>query len=160
MNSRIPFALITLSMLAACGSDKATAPAETMSATINGASARPTPTTTGATGKANFTISANGDTVNYTVTVAGLSAAPSGVHIHGPATVDVSSGVVENLGFNANVQTGTISSGSFNRNSANFATATVKFDSLLTLMRNGHAYVNIHSTAYAAGEIRGQLSKP
>lgn len=32
-------------------------------------------------------------------------------------------------------------------------------DSLLVLMRNGHAYVNVHTVAQPAGEIRGQVVK-
>src|SRR6266566_3943059 len=32
-------------------------------------------------------------------------------------------------------------------------------DSLLVLMRNGHAYVNVHTVAHPAGEIRGQVVK-
>jgi hypothetical protein len=163
MVMRIPFAIIGLTLLAACGSDKSatTAPAETFSAALNGANERPTATTTGATGTSAFVVSANGDTVRYTVTISGLSAAPSGLHIHGPATKDQTAGVIENLGFTAGVQSGTISTGSFNRNSSNFATAAVKYDSLLYLMRHGLAYVNVHSTGtYAAGEIRGQVASP
>jgi len=33
----------------------------------------------------------------------------------------------------------------------------VKYDSLLVLLRNGQAYVNVHTTANPGGEIRGQL---
>jgi hypothetical protein len=32
-------------------------------------------------------------------------------------------------------------------------------DSLLVLMRTGNAYVNVHTSAYPSGELRGQISK-
>ena len=35
----------------------------------------------------------------------------------------------------------------------------VALDSLLVLMRNGHAYVNVHTVAHPGGEIRGQVVK-
>jgi len=33
----------------------------------------------------------------------------------------------------------------------------VAFNDLLNEMRNGNAYVNVHTTTFPAGEIRGQL---
>ena len=39
------------------------------------------------------------------------------------------------------------------------APAGMTMDSLLVLLRNGHAYVNVHTPAHPAGEIRGQLVK-
>lgn len=37
------------------------------------------------------------------------------------------------------------------------ATPAARFDSLLTLMRNGNAYVNVHNKANPTGHIRGQI---
>ena len=37
------------------------------------------------------------------------------------------------------------------------ATATFTFADLVTALRSGNAYVNIHSPTYPAGEIRGQI---
>ena len=34
----------------------------------------------------------------------------------------------------------------------------IPFDSLVVLMRNGNAYVNLHTTAFPGGEIRGQIT--
>ncbi len=34
----------------------------------------------------------------------------------------------------------------------------ISFDDLLSAMRNGNAYVNVHTKVYPAGEIRGQVS--
>jgi hypothetical protein len=36
----------------------------------------------------------------------------------------------------------------------------VTLDSLMVLIRTGNAYVNVHSTTYPAGEIRGQTGNP
>jgi hypothetical protein len=35
----------------------------------------------------------------------------------------------------------------------------ISMDSLLVLLRNGNAYVNVHTSAYPAGELRGQIVK-
>jgi hypothetical protein len=36
----------------------------------------------------------------------------------------------------------------------------VSGDSLKVLLNNGNAYVNVHTAAHGAGEIRGQVAKP
>jgi hypothetical protein len=33
----------------------------------------------------------------------------------------------------------------------------ITYDQLLTEMRNGNAYANVHTTAFGGGEIRGQI---
>jgi hypothetical protein len=35
----------------------------------------------------------------------------------------------------------------------------IGFGDLLTAIRNGTAYVNVHTTQFPGGEIRGQLSR-
>src|SRR5207244_13444336 len=35
---------------------------------------------------------------------------------------------------------------------------TMTYDDLLTFMRNGNTYVNVHTTRFGAGELRGQVS--
>lgn len=47
--------------------------------------------------------------------------------------------------------------GSFQINKGSRATAAVNFDSLLTLMRTGGVYVNVHNRLYPAGVMRGQV---
>ena len=127
---------------------------EEFTATLTGASERPTPIVTTATGSADFTFS--GDTLYFTIVVDSLSSAATAAHIHGPAGVDDTAPPI--LGFTLNdtsLTSGTLASG--------FATAptepSVSMDSLMALMRNGNAYVNVHTATNPDGEIRGQVSK-
>jgi hypothetical protein len=146
-------------VLAACEEDEGPE-AETFEATLSGAAERPNPVTTTATGAATFTVGSG--TVDFTVTGANLTGVRLG-HIHGPATVDQAAGVIVTLlvpvaapGFN--VANGPVTAGTFPSTSFTLATG-VTMDSVLTLMRNGLAYVNIHTVANGGGEIRGQIRR-
>ena len=61
--------------------------------------------------------------------------------------------------FNTQTPTGSLSgvlaNGTFS--TTNIQLPGVSFDSLLTLMRLGRTYVNVHTTANPDGEIRGQI---
>mgnify|MGYP006149350299 CR=1 FL=1 len=52
--------------------------------------------------------------------------------------------------------TKSLSSGSVDQTDM-IASAGVSYDSMLSLIRNGNAYVNIHTVARPAGEVRGQI---
>ena len=52
-------------------------------------------------------------------------------------------------------QSGVLAAGSFT--ATNIELPGVSFDSLLSLMRRGRTYVNVHTSANQAGEIRGQI---
>lgn len=124
-------------------------------AILNGANERPTAVTTTGAGAAAFIV--NGPTVSYTVTFSRLTSPPSGAHIHGPGNATQAVGVLVDFPtagqtLNNGVLTGTFNVGSI-RNG-------LTLDSLLVLMRNGNAYVNVHTTQFPGGEIRGQLSVP
>jgi hypothetical protein len=49
---------------------------------------------------------------------------------------------------------GALATGSFTATDGN----QITMDSLLLLMRNGNAYVNVHTTENPNGEIRGKVS--
>lgn len=123
-------------------------------ATMDGLSERPVTVNTGATGSADFTLKADG-TIAYTITVTGLSSNPTAAHIHGPADMNAAAGPL--LPFNglAQTMTGTIASGVIDA----AMVQGVGIDSLKALMRNGMAYVNVHTATNKDGEIRGQIVK-
>lgn len=144
-------------LAAACSDDNTGPETEGFKATLSGASERPNPVVTTATGNATFTV--HGSTVDFTITAANLTGATA-AHIHGPATTSQSVGVLVTLFAAAspgvNVANGTLNSGTFPSASYTLA-AGITVDSVLTLLRNGNAYVNVHTVANPAGHIRGQV---
>lgn len=128
---------------------------ETFTATLSGANESPA-VDTEATGEADFTV--DGQTVDFTIDVEDITAATA-AHIHGPAAAGTNAGVLVTLFAGnppVNVDDGTLVTGTFP--SAQFTIkAGVSVDSVLTLMRNGMAYVNVHTSANPSGEIRGQV---
>lgn len=144
----------------ACGDEVTGIPAgvEIFTATLNGANEIPalvSPTT--ATGEATITVL--GNLVSWKVDVTNLTNLTIG-HIHyGPA--DSALGVMVNLSPTAGSYTTTTTVG---------LGSLVVDDTVLVHMRNGKAYVNLHTSDgvadavgpagdYPGGEIRGQLRK-
>ena len=121
-------------------------------ATMNGANEFPAKTVAG-TGSA--TIVKTATTFNYTINYTGLTGNLMGAHIHGPAAPGVNAGILVPFTVAAGgvPATGTLT-GTFSATS----NAAVSLDSLEVLMKNGNAYVNLHTAANVGGEIRGQLS--
>jgi hypothetical protein len=129
---------------------------ERFSAVMDGLSERPTTLNTGATGGADFTITPSG-AVNYTITVNGLSSSPTGAHIHGPADANATAGPIVAFDSLPQATTGTLASGTIS--AAQMQGNGISIDSLKSLLRNGMAYVNIHTANHKDGEIRGQIMK-
>jgi hypothetical protein len=142
--------------LAACGGSSG--PATHFTAALSGANEVPAKTTS-ATGTADYTV--NGTTVNYTISFTGLSSNATVAHIHAGAA-----GVNGTTPINFTAQLPKATSGSF---TGSFTAADVQagtggavtvtagsLDSLLTAMRAGNTYTNIHSQTNGSGEIRGQ----
>ena len=94
------------------------------------------------TGTATLTVH-DGLLLDYMVTYSGLSGTVNNQHIHGPAAPGVSAGVL--VGFNAPV--GGVISG------ANVPITQLTLDRMIA----GLTYVNIHTTTFGGGEIRGQI---
>ena len=109
-------------------------------ATLNGTSETPSNTST-ATGTANFTYNKTTYILSGTVTFTGIT--PTGAHIHKGA-VGVAGSVIFPLG-----------SAPFT-SPISFTSVALDATQRADLMANSY-YVNIHSTAFPAGEIRGQL---
>ena len=156
--------------VAACDDDDDPAGLEDLegfTATLSGESEVPANAST-ATGEAELTLV--GPTLLYRVDVAGLSN-PVAAHIHGPAATDQNTGVVVGLCGTAGTPacaTGAPYTGVLVAGTATGVTG-MSFDSLLVLLRNGNAYVNVHTNDgagatntgpgdLAAGEIRGQVT--
>jgi len=160
MPERLVRGLIWTALLAllSCDADNFLAVNQRFSATLSGASTRPTPVTTTATGTASFEYVSDLRTLFYRIDVASIDSVFL-AHIHAPADTGGTAGVVLNLflgptkglGF-----TGTLAQGVGGDLGA---PAGMTLDSLLVLLGNGHAYVNVHTRAHPAGEIRGQVVK-
>ena len=79
-------------------------------------------------------------------------------HIHGPAAAGANANIIFNLYLpirppETGTLTGFVGSGTL----TNASNPSVSLDSLRVLFNNGMAYVNVHTTANLAGEIRDQI---
>src|SRR5215210_3907225 len=154
-----------LPLVAACDDNGPSNPATSFTATLSGANEVP-PVTTTATGTATFSVS--GQELTYTVNVTALQNAVV-AHIH-IAPAGENGPVRLNLCGTGDPQppctsgTGVLATGT---NRTTVGTPAITFDSLLSAMRTGGAYVNAHTSATGCtpgapgcnpgGEIRGQI---
>lgn len=155
-----------LPAVSACSDDNNPAsPATSFTASLSGANEVP-PVTTPATGTATLTIS--GQQIQYTVNVTGITNAVV-AHIHiaptgqnGPVRLNLC-GTGDPLPA-CTSGTGVLATGT---NGTTVGTPAITFDSLVSAMRTGGAYVNVHTSSEgctagepgcnAGGEIRGQV---
>jgi hypothetical protein len=158
-------ALAATAVISACGSDKPTGPTVTTFnaalASTNERNADGTPKTINstATGTAVFTLT--GNTMAFTITVANLTGAATASHIH-VGNANQNGAVVVPFAITTGVSSGTLVTGSFDITTnpvsgTGLGTATISGDSLMKLINTGNAYVNVHTVANGAGEMRGQL---
>jgi hypothetical protein len=104
------------------------------------------PNTSPGTGFANFTVHPD-MSLTYTVSYQNLLAGPTASHIHGIAGVGTNAGVMIGLtGLPATT------SGTFSGTYVGPVTAAQ-----LNTMLSGYSYINIHTSLYPGGEIRGQI---
>src|SRR5574341_191645 len=139
-----------LALGVACNDDSTGIPSgvEVYTAQPNGANDAPTLVTTTATGHAVVTVL--GNLVSWKVDVDTAIDSVTAGHIHRWAADSVAGNVRVNFNLTLGGPdfSGTLTTGS----------ATVA-DSILTIMREGRAYVNIHTQLNPGGEIRGTLVK-
>ncbi len=153
-------AAVALVSLAACGDDEVTPPApERYIVSLTGLAERPNPVTTTSTGSAVVTVFPSADSIEWQVNVAGMDSITAG-HFHaadvnnaGPVMYFVFSGPTTGRGV-----TGLLNSGMVRRTGSTFSGAFT-YDSLLTRIRAGTTYLNVHTRRNGGGEIRGQVSK-
>ncbi len=122
----------------------ATAQAEIFTAYLNGAQEAPTPVATTATGYARIVLNEGAGTIQFTVVFTGLAGTQNNCHIHAPAAIGAATGVAINFG----VVGGT---------SGTITGSAVITPTQISQLRAHLGYVNVHSTAFPGGEIRGQL---
>jgi hypothetical protein len=147
-SSLVPAALFA-SALALTACNDATEGQTLFRATLSGANETPA-RATAATGSAGFTI--DGDRVLYAieahqitnVLLAHIHSGAAGVN--GPVRVDLFLGPVKEA------VNGRLVEGSFTAADVRGVT----YETLIEQMRTGAAYVNVHTTQYPSGEIRGQ----
>ncbi len=158
--------VLALSLAVACESGGSSGPgAQTFTATLNGANERPTAVTTPALGTANFTLSADENTLTWSVVTTGANNVTA-AHIH-VGGAQVAGPVAFGLFAGPTANNPTIS-GSITR-AAYASPLGISFNALISLMRSGDTYVNVHSDNgvaptntgpgdFPAGEIRGQIA--
>jgi CHRD domain-containing protein len=148
---------VLLTAVAACSDDDGGTGTDTeFEAQMSGADEVPAVNTI-ATGSA--TISIQGAQIVYQVDVQGIeNVLFSHIHIapegeNGPVRLNLC-GTDDTPGCST-IDTGTLVSDS---NGVTTGTPAITFDSLVSAIRAGNAYVNVHTTANPGGEIRGQIT--
>ena len=146
--------VVLMSLVAVIGLVATSALAQSFTATLNGSQEVPangspgigamTGTLSGGPGAWTFIYSGS-----FSGLTAPVNAQPSGGHIHN-APVGINGGVVHPL---VNLDTG-VTAGNF---SGTWNTASGLTDTLVGEMLAGRLYVNIHTSAFSGGEIRGQI---
>jgi hypothetical protein len=117
--------------------------AETFTAYLSSAQEVPTNASTG-TGFARIVVNESTGALTFTVVFNGLSSNQTASHIHAASAIGVNSGVAINFGAVGGTA-GTISG------------STTITPTQLAQLRAHMGYVNVHSTNFGGGEIRGQL---
>lgn len=121
----------------------AAARAEIFTAYLSGAQEVP-PAATSATGYARIFVNESTGQLTFTVVFNGLSSNQTASHIHAPGAIGVNAGVIINFGAVGGTS-GTISG------------STTITPTQLSQLRQHLGYVNVHSSNFPGGEIRGQL---
>jgi hypothetical protein len=122
--------------------------------------------TSSATGTATLTLDDDNDLEVRVVVNGNLGSAVTMAHIHGPATTSATAGII--LDFvpsmsgviTAGARTGTLVNTTYDLDGLGTSgVLKISRDSLVKLLNNGNAYVNVHSVTYGSGELRGQIVK-
>ncbi len=120
----------------------ASATTHTFSVSLDGSQEVP-PTGSPAFGSATVFLDTVANTMTVDLTFSGLVATQTAAHLHGPAAQGQNAGVL--VGFPIGNLVGQV-----------FPIT----DTIEGHMLSGLTYINVHSTTFPAGEIRGQLQQP
>ena len=146
--------------VAACAGGSRSGP-ETFQAKLDSASEVPAPSVGSATPSGTATFTNSGTSIAYKVTVTGLSGPATAAHIH-TGVVGVSGPVVVPLALTAGPDGTAAGEGSIDEaaiKGKNADGSPMTLNDLLTAMRAGGTYVNVHTASNKPGEIRGQITR-
>jgi hypothetical protein len=153
--------LVVVLGLASAGCNNATEGKEFFQADLSGANEVPA-RDTAASGACGFVLT--GNRVDFSITTRGLSGPVVGAHIHlapaganGPVRVPF---IGPNLAGTTTVTPFAAPSGGIlieNSFGPSDVTGGLSLDDVLSAMRSGNAYCNVHTTTFPGGEIRGQI---
>jgi hypothetical protein len=163
MRVRALMFVAAVAVLGACEEDTTDpGPTVTYTATLTGAAERPNAVSPAGSGTWTGVLNLSTNIMTYTLTWTGMTSVTNNAHIHGPTLTTGNATAAVITDFNAGgrtmvhgvsgTATGTIN---FNDN----MTPTISGDSLLFLLDNGRAYVNVHTTTNPGGEILGTVIK-
>jgi hypothetical protein len=140
---RIPV-IVALSILSLITS---TAAAQTLGAVLTASQETP-PTTTPGFGNSTVTFDSTRTNITVTITVANLGSPISGFHIH-----EAPAGTAGNIVVNLQGLGGVFSNGTMT------VTVPIASDLALRMLQNpANFYVNVHTTQFGGGAVRGQLA--
>lgn len=147
--------LLATASLTACDDDAATAPEpERYVLALTGAAERPTAVVTNASGSAVLTVLGK-DSIEYLMYVANGDSVTAS-HIHAGDANSAGPVMVFTFGGPVIGRVDGVFRYGFITRQGTFSGAFT-FDSVLTRMRAGTAYLNVHTRKNAPGEIRGQI---
>jgi hypothetical protein len=100
-----------------------------------------------------------GTEIDWTLSLTNMTGVTlSHIHLGDASATGANAGpVIFNL-FIPNGPTGTLNGVVGHGSITNANNANISLDSLRVLLNNGHAYVNVHTLAHGAGEIRAQVA--
>ena len=156
------FVLGSLIMLSSCESDaelKKTTDFQKSGIVMSGAKETPAVPST-ALGKLDVFYTRETRTLSYTVTWSGLTDSVAAMHIHGLAPEGYAAGVVQNIVATSNTIFLQKTAGKFTYAKSGTLSGTLLVDGSVIKendLLNGQYYMNIHTSVYPGGEIRGQI---
>ena len=139
--------------LAAASDDDGEGSTTTFIAIINGGQENPTPTTSSAFGVAHMTFNEGTRMLCFSISYTGPPSIPSGetrAHFHSPAAAGANAGVVFTI---SPIAEGGVTALGSPKNECVGPLSDDQEDDL----NDGLFYINIHSSVFGGGEIRGQV---
>jgi hypothetical protein len=118
---------------------------------MTGAKERPNAVTPSGSGTATFTLNETETSLTYSISVSNMTSNITLAHIH-LGNASTAGGIIIQL--TTPVNNGTVTGTITNTTALGLG---LSFGSLVDLIRNGDAYVNVHTSNNPNGEIRGQL---